>query len=109
MGFTVRAFIFIAVFFFASVFLSIGLISAFGVSTVISVPLLPHFPSDINWFNPLSYGAIVGFAWGVISYIITCMVNFLILTAYLPSPLDFLMYSIFGLFFLVVVVEWLRG
>ena len=109
MGFTVRAFIFITIFFFASVFLASGLMSAFGVSTVISIPSLPSFPSDINWFNPLSYGAIVGFAWGVISYVITSMVNFLVLTAYLPSPLNFLMYSIFGLFFLVVIMEWLRG
>jgi hypothetical protein len=109
MGFTVKATVFLAIFFFASVFLASGLISVFGVSSGISTPSLPSFPSDLNWLNPASYGAIFSFVWGVISYIITSIANFLMLMAYLPSPLNVLMYSIFALFFIVVLMEWVRG
>jgi hypothetical protein len=107
MGFTVRAFIFITIFFFASVFLSIGLMSSFGVSSGIEMPRLPESPKDFNWLNPASYGAIFGYVWGVISYVLTCISNFGKL--WLPSPLDVLVPAIFGLFFLVVLVEWVRG
>jgi len=109
MGFTVRASIFAALFFFASVFLASGLMSAFGISSGISSPSLPPFPSDLNWLNPASYAAIFSFVWNVISYVITSIANFFILMAYLPSPLNVLMYSIFALFFIVVLMEWVRG
>jgi hypothetical protein len=108
MGFTVKAFIFIAIFYFASVFFTIGLISAFGVSSGIQMPEFPRAPKDFNWLNPLSYAAIFSFVWSVISYIITSAAHFGILVFSLPTPLNILS-VLFGLFFFVVLIEWVRG
>jgi hypothetical protein len=109
MGFTVRAFIFITIFFVASVTFGIGLMSAFGVSSGIEMPELPKTPKDLNWLNPLSYGAIFSYVWDVISYVITCISHFGTLVLSLPSPLNTLVSAIFGLFFFIVLVEWVRG